>query len=116
MTRILAALLVAALLTGCASIIHGSRQDIRVTSAPSGAVVRVNSHAVPSMPLTGCQRGCQRLFCPVKGTVVLASLPQRSAQHLRPPRAVLEPSTWRKADDSSGVHAPRLEHADDRPQ
>ncbi|MBI3292709.1 MAG: hypothetical protein HYZ73_07890 [Elusimicrobia bacterium] len=42
MTRILAALLVAALLSGCASIIHGSRQDVRVTSVPSGAVVRVN--------------------------------------------------------------------------
>lgn len=42
MTRILAALLVAALLTGCASIIHGSRQDVRVMSSPSGAVVRVN--------------------------------------------------------------------------
>lgn len=27
---------------GCASIIHGSRQDVRVTSVPSGAVVRVN--------------------------------------------------------------------------
>ncbi len=42
MTRILAILLVAALLAGCASIIHGSRQDVRVTSVPSGAVVRVN--------------------------------------------------------------------------
>lgn len=42
MSRILAALLVAALLTGCASIIHGSRQDVRVMSSPSGAVVRVN--------------------------------------------------------------------------
>jgi uncharacterized protein YceK len=42
MTRILATLLVAALLAGCASIIHGSRQDVRVTSVPSGAVVRVN--------------------------------------------------------------------------
>ena len=30
------------LLCGCASIIHGSRQDIKVTSDPSGAVVRVN--------------------------------------------------------------------------
>ena len=34
--------LVAAVVSGCASIIHGSRQDIRVTSNPSGAVVRVN--------------------------------------------------------------------------
>ncbi len=42
MPRILAVLLIAALLTGCASIIHGSRQDVRVTSVPSGAVVRVN--------------------------------------------------------------------------
>ena len=30
------------LLSSCASIIHGSRQDVRVTSVPSGAVVRVN--------------------------------------------------------------------------
>ncbi len=42
MSRILAALLVVALLAGCAGIIHGSRQDVRVTSVPSGAVVRVN--------------------------------------------------------------------------
>lgn len=33
---------IAILAAGCASIIHGSRQDIRVTSNPSGAVVRVN--------------------------------------------------------------------------
>ena len=42
MSRLLAVVLIAALLAGCASIIHGSRQDIRVTSNPSGAVVRVN--------------------------------------------------------------------------
>ena len=42
MSRILAAFLVAALLAGCANIIHGSKQDIRVISNPSGAVVRVN--------------------------------------------------------------------------
>ncbi len=35
-------LIIVVLLTGCASIIHGSRQDIRVVSNPSGAVVRVN--------------------------------------------------------------------------
>ena len=34
--------LVAALTTGCASIIHGTKQDVRVLSSPSGAVVRVN--------------------------------------------------------------------------
>lgn len=42
MSRVLAVLLTASLLTGCASIIHGSKQDVRVTSNPSGAVVRVN--------------------------------------------------------------------------
>ena len=42
MSRILAVFLVTALLTGCASIIHGSRQDIRVVSNPSGAIARVN--------------------------------------------------------------------------
>ena len=42
MSRLLAVALIAALLAGCASIIHGSRQDVRVTSVPSGAVVRVN--------------------------------------------------------------------------
>lgn len=30
------------LVAGCASIIHGSKQDIRVMSDPTGAVVRVN--------------------------------------------------------------------------
>ena len=42
MPRILAVVLVAALLTGCANVIHGSRQDIRVISIPSGAIVREN--------------------------------------------------------------------------
>ena len=32
-------------LAGCATIIHGSTQDIRVSSQPSGAVVRVNGMA-----------------------------------------------------------------------
>ncbi len=40
--RIISLGLVAAMVSGCASIIHGSRQDIRVVSNPSGAVVRVN--------------------------------------------------------------------------
>ncbi len=39
---VVSVLLISALTAGCASIIHGSRQDIRVTSNPSGAVVRVN--------------------------------------------------------------------------
>lgn len=39
---VLTALATAALFSGCASIIQGSRQDVRVTSNPSGAVVRVN--------------------------------------------------------------------------
>jgi len=39
---VVSVLLIAALTAGCASIIHGSRQDVRVTSVPSGAVVRVN--------------------------------------------------------------------------
>lgn len=42
MGRIVAVFLSMSLLTGCASIIHGSRQDVRVVSEPSGAVVRVN--------------------------------------------------------------------------
>ena len=40
--RTLSAVMIGVLTAGCASIIHGSRQDIRVTSNPSGAVVRVN--------------------------------------------------------------------------
>jgi len=32
-------------LTGCATIIHGASQDIRVTSQPSGATVRVDGTA-----------------------------------------------------------------------
>jgi len=32
-------------LTSCATIIHGGRQDIYVTSSPSGAVVRVDGQA-----------------------------------------------------------------------
>lgn len=40
--RIVSLGLVAAMVSGCASIVHGSRQDIRVASSPSGAVVRVN--------------------------------------------------------------------------
>ncbi len=39
---VLTALATAALFSGCASIIHGSRQDVRVMSSPTGAVVRVN--------------------------------------------------------------------------
>ena len=46
MVRTLALFLVAALLAGCASIIHGSRQDVKVVSNPSGAVVRVNLNNV----------------------------------------------------------------------
>ncbi|MBI1953816.1 MAG: hypothetical protein HYS41_06820 [Candidatus Omnitrophica bacterium] len=38
--------LVAALLAGCASIIHGSQQSVRVMSSPSGAVVRVNLNSM----------------------------------------------------------------------
>ncbi len=35
-------LLLVVTLTGCATIVHGNTQDIRVTSNPSGAVVRVS--------------------------------------------------------------------------
>ncbi len=40
--RIVGVVLTGVLVSGCASIIHGSRQDVRVVSNPSGAVVRVN--------------------------------------------------------------------------
>lgn len=42
-TMVAAGLAVA--LAGCATIVHGNTQDIRVTSQPSGAVVRVSSLA-----------------------------------------------------------------------
>lgn len=39
---VVSVLLISTLTVGCASIIHGSRQDVRVMSNPTGAVVRVN--------------------------------------------------------------------------
>ena len=41
-SRIVSAAMIGALVSGCATVIHGGTQDIRVTSNPTGAVVRVN--------------------------------------------------------------------------
>ena len=40
------------LLSGCASIINGSKQDVRVTSQPSGATVRVDDRESGMTPVT----------------------------------------------------------------
>ena len=42
LVRFVSVMLIAVLAVGCANVIHGSRQDIRVISVPSGAVVREN--------------------------------------------------------------------------
>ena len=49
---ILAAALAAPGSAGCATIAHGGRQDILVTTAPSGAAVLVNGVKVDDTPAT----------------------------------------------------------------
>ena len=41
-SRTISVVMIGILTAGCANVIHGSRQDIRVISIPSGAVVREN--------------------------------------------------------------------------
>lgn len=48
----LTALLSATLLASCGSIIHGSRQDVSISSNPSSAVVIINNQEMGKTPLT----------------------------------------------------------------
>lgn len=49
---ILLGLCLLGVMTGCATIIHGSRQDISISSNPTSAVVSINGNEVGRTPLT----------------------------------------------------------------
>lgn len=51
-TQIAASVLAASLLSSCASIVSGTRQEVRVNSTPSGAIIRVDDAISGQTPTT----------------------------------------------------------------